>query len=163
MPRARFALAAPVISEQITLDQARDLSVTSVRLKYRMTSDRQLRKIFPCCGRLFFFQLHGTTTELLGTMTGVVSIVDQRLAAVAGLIHVLFVAALVIAFGVVAAAGIFSFSSRRVDAGVLSVRGWGPGRMGVKAALESALPSTVGAVAGFLVATAMIVWLGPAG
>ena len=162
-PRARFALAAPVISEPITLDEARDLSVTSVRLKNRMTSDRGLRKIFPCCGRLFFFQLHGTTTELLGTITGVVGIVDQRLAAVAGPIHVLFVAALVIAFGVVAAAGIFSFSSRRVDAGVLSVRGWGPGRMGVKAALESALPSIVGAVAGFLVATAMIVWLGPTG
>ena len=107
--------------------------------------------------------MHGTTTELLGTITGVVGIVDQRLAAVAGPIHVLFVAALVIAFGVVAAAGIFSFSSRRVDAGVLSVRGWGPGRMGVKAALESALPSIVGAVAGFLVATAMIVWLGPTG
>ena len=75
----------------------------------------------------------------------------------------LFVAALVIAFGVVAAAGIFSFSSRRVDAGVLAVRGWGPGRMGIKAVLESALPSIVGAVAGFLVATATIAWLGPAG
>ncbi len=29
-PRARFALAAPVIGEPITLDEARDLSVTSV-------------------------------------------------------------------------------------------------------------------------------------
>ena len=102
-------------------------------------------------------------TELLGAMTGVVRIVDQRLAAVQGPIHVLFIAALVIAFGVVAAAGIFSFSSRRVDAGVLAARGWGPGRMGVKAMLESALPSIVGAVAGFLVATATIAWLGPAG
>ncbi len=35
--------------------------------------------------------------------------------------------------------------------------------MGVKAMLESALPSIVGAMAGFLVATAMIAWLGPAG
>ena len=162
-PRARFALAAPVISEPITLNEARDLSVTAVGLKDRLTSDRQLRKLFPCCGRLFFFQLHGTTTELLGTMTGVVRIVDQRLAAVEGPIHVLFIAALLIAFGVVAAAGVFSFSSRRVDAGVLSVRGWGPGRVGVKAALESALPSVVGAVAGFLVATATIAWLGPEG
>ena len=83
-PRARFALAAPVISEPITLDEARDLSVTSVRLKDRMTSDRQLREIFPCCGRLFFFQGHGTTTDLLGAMTGVVGLVEERLAAVAG-------------------------------------------------------------------------------
>ena len=162
-PRARFALAAPVIGEQITLDEARTLSVMAERLRFRMTTDRQLRQIFPCCGRLFFFQGHGTVTELLGAMTGVVRIVDQRLAAVQGPIHVLFIAALVIAFGVVAAAGIFSFSSRRVDAGVLAARGWGPGRMGVKAMLESALPSIVGAVAGFLVATATIAWLGPAG
>ncbi len=162
-PRARFALGAPVISGPITLDEARDLSVTAERLRDRMTSDRELRSIFPCCGRLFFLQRHGTTTELLGTMSGVVGIVDQRLAAVQGPIHVLFVAALVIAFGVVAAAGLFSFSSRRVDAGVLSARGWGPGRMSVKAVLESALPSILGAVAGFLVATAMIAWLGPAG
>ena len=162
-PRARFALAAPVISEPITLDEARDLSVTAAGLKDHLTSDRQLRKLFPCCGRLFFFQLHGTTTELLGTMTGVVRVVDQRLAAVEGPIHVLFIAALAIAFGVVAAAGLFSFSSRRVDAGVLAARGWGPGRMGIKAMLESALPSIVGAVAGFLVATAMIAWVGPAG
>ncbi len=162
-PRARFALAAPVISEPITLDEARDLSVTAERLRDRMTSDRQLRQIFPCCGRLFFFQGHGTTTELLGTMSGVVGIVDQRLAAVQGPIHVLFIAALVIAFGVVAAAGIFSFTSRRVDAGVLAARGWGPGRMGIKAMLESALPAIVGAVAGFVVATGMIAWLGPGG
>jgi putative ABC transport system permease protein len=162
-PRARFALTAPVTSEPTTLDEARDLSLTAERLRDSMTSDRQLRTIFPCCGRLFFFLGHGTTTELLGAMTGVVGIVDQRLAAVEGPIHVLFVAALVISFGVVAAAGVFSFSSRSVDAGVLAVRGWGPGRMGVKAALESALPTVVGAVAGFLVATATIAWLGPAG
>jgi len=77
-PRARFALAAPVVSRPITLNEARDLSVTALGLKDRLTSDRQLRKLFPCCGRLFFFQLHGTTTELLGTMTGVVRVVDQR-------------------------------------------------------------------------------------
>ena len=35
--------------------------------------------------------------------------------------------------------------------------------MGVKAALESALPSIVGSVAGFLVATVTIAWLGPSG
>ena len=162
-PRARFALAAPVGSEPMSLDEAHTLAVTGERLRHRLTSDRELRRIFPCCGRLFFFEGHGTTTELLGTMSGVIRVVDQRLAAVQGPIHVLFVAALVIAFGVVAAAGIFSFTSRRVDAGVLAARGWGPLQMGIKGMLDSALPCSVGAVAGFLVATATIAWLGPAG
>ena len=62
-----------------------------------------------------------------------------------------------------AAAGVFSFASRRVDAGVLAVRGWGPARVGFKAVLESILPCVSGAVLGFLMATATIAWLGPDG
>ncbi len=96
-------------------------------------------------------------------MPGVVRIVDQRIAAVQGPIQVLFLAALAISFGVMAAAGVFSFASRRVDAGVLAVRGWGPARVGFKAVLESILPCASGAVLGFLMATAMIAWLGPDG
>ena len=160
-PRARFALAAPVVSEPITLSEGRQLSVMVERLRDRMVSEPQLRKIFPCCGRLYGFG--GPSAELLGTMTGVVGIVDRRLAAVEGPIHVMFVAALVISFGVVAVAGVFSFSSRRVDAGVLAARGWGPGSVGIKAALESAFPSIVGAVAGFLLAASTIAWLGLVG
>jgi hypothetical protein len=96
-------------------------------------------------------------------MPGVVRIVDQRIAAVQGPIQVLFLAALAISFGVVDAAGIFSFASRRVDAGVLAVRGWGPARVGFKAVLESILPCALGAATGFLVATGAIAWLGPDG
>ena len=89
-------------------------------------------------------------------MSGVVRIVDQRIAAVQGPIQVLFLAGLLISFGVVAAAGVFSFTSRRVDAGVLSARGWGPGRMGTKAMLPNRSSPAIGAVAGFLVATGTI-------
>jgi putative ABC transport system permease protein len=164
-PRARFAITAPVRAHPpLTLGEARTLSVFAERFNDRLASERDsLDAIFPCCGRLYFTRGHSTSTELFGAMPGVVRVVDQRLAAVEGPIHVLFVAALVISFGVVAAAGVFSFSSRRVDAGVLAVRGWGPGRMGVKAALESTLPTIVGSVAGFLFATATIAWLGPTG
>jgi hypothetical protein len=164
-PRARFSIVAPVRADPpLTLDEARDLAGFAQRFNDKLTSGtRALREIFPCCGRLFFGTGHSTSTELLGAMSGVVRIVDQRIAAVQGPIQVLFLAALSISFGVVAAAGVFSFTSRRVDAGVLAVRGWGPSRVGIKAVLESTLPCVTGAAIGFLVATGTIAWLGPDG
>jgi hypothetical protein len=164
-PRARFTMTAPVRTDPpLTLDEARELADFAQRFDERLASGRtQLREIFPCCGRLYFGTRHSTLTDLLGAMSGVVHVVDQRIAAVQGPLQVLLLAGLLISFGVVAAAGVFSFTSRRVDAGVLAVRGWGPGRIGVKAALESALPCTIGAAVGFLFATETIAWLGPDG
>ena len=146
----------------MSLDEARALSVFAEGFNDQIRSTSVLREVFPCCGRLFFGR-HTRTTELLGAMSGVVRVVDQRVAAAQGPIHVVFLAGLIIAFGVAAAAGVFSFTSRRVDAGVLAVRGWGPGRVGVKAVLESVLPCAIGATVGFLVASGTIAWLGPDG
>ncbi|MGZ5300501.1 MAG: hypothetical protein ACXWEJ_01595 [Actinomycetota bacterium] len=164
-PRARFAITAPVRADPpLTLDEARGLADFAQRFDERLVSGRSsLREIFPCCGRLYFGTRHSTLTDLLDAMPGVVHIVDQRIAAVQGPLQVLFLTGLVISFGVVAAAGVFSFTSRRVDAGVLAVRGWGPVRVGVKAVLESILPCAIGAAVGFLSATGTIEWLGPDG
>ena len=165
MSRASFALSAPVRADPpLTLDEARGLGTFATRLGYQLTTGRSaLRRLFPCCGRLYTFTRHSATYELLGAMSGVVRVVDQRIAAVQGPIQVLFLAGLLISFGVVAAAGMFSFTARKVDAGVLAVRGWGPGSVGVKAVLESILPCVVGAVIGFVVATGLIAWIGPQG
>ena len=163
-PRARFAISAPVRADPpLSLDEARELSVFAERFGDQIRSTSSLREVFPCCGRLFLGTGHTISTELLGGMSGVVRVVDQRIASVQGPVHVLFLAGLIIAFGVVAAAGVFSFTSRRVDAGVLAVRGWGPGRVGVKAVIESVLPCAIGAMVGFLVASGTIAWLGPDG
>ncbi len=164
-PHTAFAIAAPVRTDPpLTLDEARGQADFAQRFTERITSGPSvLKEIFPCCGRLFFGTGHSTSTDLLGAMAGVVRIVDQRIAAVQGPIQVLFLAGIVISFGVVAAAGVFSFTSRRVDAGVLAVRGWGPARIGVKAILESTLPCAIGAAMGFLLATLTIAWLGPDG
>ena len=97
-------------------------------------------------------------------MSRVVKVVDQRIAAVQGPIQVLFLAGLLISFGVAAAAGMFSFSRTAGRCG----RARRP-RMGSRIrrvsrpCSESILPCVVGAVIGFLVATAMIAWIGPTG
>ena len=164
-PRARFTIAAPVRTDPpLTLDEARDQADFALRFNARLTSGpRSLREIFPCCGRLFFGTGRGTSTDIIGGMPGVVRIVDQRMAAVQGPIQVLFLACLVISLGVVIAAGVFSFTSRGVEAGVLSARGWGPARIGMRAVLESVVPCAIGAIVGFLVAWWTIAWFGPEG
>jgi hypothetical protein len=165
MNRATFALSAPVRADPpLRLDEARELGSFADRLSDELTFGRSpLRSLFPCCGQLYIGTGHGAQFELLGAMSREVKVVDQRIAAVQGPIQVLFLAGLLISFGVVAAAGMFSFTARRVDAGVLAVRGWGPGSVGVKAMLESILPCVVGAVIGFAVATGLIAWIGPQG
>ena len=165
MHRARFALSAPVRADPpLRLDEARGLGSFADRLSDELTFGRSpLRSLFPCCGQRYRGTGHIAEFELLGAMSRVVKVVDQRIAAVQGPIQVLFLAGLLISFGVVAAAGMFSFTARRVDAGVLAVRGWGPGSVGVKAVLESILPCVVGAIIGFVVATGLIAWIGPQG
>ena len=165
MDRASFALSAPVRADPaLTLEEARGLGSFADGLSRELTVGRSpLRTLFPCCGQLYAGTGHGAQFELLSAMSRAVKVVDQRIAAVQGPIQVLFLAGLFISFGVVAAAGMFSFTARRVDAGVFAVRGWGPGSVGVKAVLESILPCVVGAVIGFVVATGLIAWIGPRG
>jgi putative ABC transport system permease protein len=165
-PRAAFALAAPVRSDPpLTLDEARRLSAFAGTLSDRMTSGRgTFRQIFLCCGNTWrAFGGHSTDVELLTAIPGIVRIVDRRMAAVQGPLQVLLLAGIAISLGIVAAAGVFSFSSRRVEAGVLATRGWGPVRIGAKAVLESVFPFLVGSALGFLVASLMVAALGPDG
>jgi putative ABC transport system permease protein len=165
-PRAAFALAAPVRdAPPLTLDEARDLSHFAMQLGDRMTSGHSdFAKIFLCCGRFWqAFGGHSTDVELLTAMRGLVGVVDRRMAAVQGPLQVLLFAAIAISLGIIAVAGIFSFSARRVEAGVLAVRGWGPMRIGVKAVLESAVPFVVGTAMGLLVARWTVAALGPGG
>lgn len=93
----------------------------------------------------------------------VLRVTDQRVAGVRGPALVLLVAGLAIAFAAVVSAAVFSASSRPDEAGVFRARGWGPLRVGARAALESALPVLVGGVAGFLVASAAVSVFGPDG
>jgi putative ABC transport system permease protein len=95
--------------------------------------------------------------------SGVVNQVDERLTSVQGPLLVLLIAGLGISLAIVAAAAVFVLMSRRVEAGVLSVRGWGGTAIGTKAVLEAVLPFLVGGAVGFVVATATIAWVGPPG
>ena len=160
-PLASFAWQTPVRQDPPpTLEQARELVRFADGLLARMTDPTTaLGALLPCCVERFV----ESDTAFRTAMPEVVQSVEERSAASQAPILVLSIAALAIAMAVVAAAAAFSFASRRVEAGVLTARGWGPAAVAAKSALESLAPILVGAVVGFLAAAALIALLGPNG
>ena len=110
----------------------------------------ELFRLFRCCGDVFLhsncIQFFCPASEVTYTSlaSDVVGRVDERLISVQGPLLVLLIAGLGISLAIVAAAGVFVLMSRRVEVGVLSVRGWGGSAVGAKAVLEAVLPFLVG-------------------
>jgi putative ABC transport system permease protein len=67
----------------------------------------------------------------------------------------------IVAILLVGLAGSYWVDRRRIEVGLLGVRGVGPGAIGVKAALETFLPVVVGALAGWGLANALVPSFGP--
>ncbi|MGH9114018.1 MAG: FtsX-like permease family protein [Acidimicrobiales bacterium] len=63
--------------------------------------------------------------------------------------------------GLVWASALLWFDRRRREVTLLTVRGVSPAALGVKSVLELVIPLVVGAAAGFALAYALVVWLGP--
>lgn len=159
--RATFAWQAPAITEPpITLEDASELAAFSDRFLERASPGGDLYEVLRCCGR--WFSRHGASEITITQNAGlVVHEVRQRSAAVQGPMLVLVVAGLAIALAAVAAGGVFSVVGRRVEVGVLTIRGWGPLGFGTKASLEALLPAAIGGVLGWVTATSLITWAGP--
>ncbi|HVD69739.1 MAG TPA: hypothetical protein VNG34_02655 [Actinomycetota bacterium] len=166
-----FAWVAPASADPpLTLDEARDLAGFVDRFKADMSAkDTELFRLFRCCGDVFlhsncvqFFCAAGDVSYT-ALAPQVVEQVDERLISVQGPLLVLLIAGLGISLAIVAAAGVFVLMSRRVEAGVLSVRGWGGSAVGAKAMLEAVLPFLAGGIAGFALATVTIAAVGPPG
>ena len=71
------------------------------------------------------------------------------------------VAAVIIAALLVGLAGSYWVDRRRIELGLLSVRGVGPVALGVKGALESVVPVVLGVLLGWGLSLVVVPWLGP--
>ena len=158
---ATFAWQAPVRTDlPLTLGQAGDLATFATKLEDRMGPGGDLRRLFECCGRVY--SRHGSSdVTFTSNAELVVHDVRQRIATVQAPMLVLLFAGLAIALAVVAAAGVFAAVGRRVEMGVLTIRGWGPVPFGAKAALEALLPAAIGGLVGWAITTALVAWVGP--
>ena len=122
-PRATFAWQAPAgVDPPLTLAQASDLADFTRSFLDRSSPGGDLYGTLRCCGRTF--TRHGASeVTITQNASLVVQEVRQRITAVRDPMVVLLVAGLAISLAVVAAAGIFSAAGRRVELGVLTIRG----------------------------------------
>jgi putative ABC transport system permease protein len=87
----------------------------------------------------------------------------QTVVALTGPVDTLAVAGRVVALAVVAAAGLFLVSRRRVEFTFLNARGVGPVRIAGRSVVEAILPAAAGAAAGWYAGTWLVRALGPTG
>ncbi|HEX6399503.1 MAG TPA: hypothetical protein VF108_03410, partial [Actinomycetota bacterium] len=155
---ADYGWVAP-IDARLSVDEAREVSVYTDRIKDEMTRRRsELGSLFACCGRNYTgFPFFGRRdTEFRSAMPLVLREVDRRAATVEGPLRLLLIAGLGVAGAVVAAAAAFAVAGRRTEAALLHARGWGPARFAVRAAVEAFLPVAAGAVAGLGAGSALV-------
>ena len=152
---------APVrAAPPLTLVEARGLAAYADGVERQMSSG-SLSSTFACCGQYFLDEAQAmSTTTYHSAASGVVTLVAQRTAGVQGPVRLVLLAGLVLALVVIAVAGGFSFASRPVETGMLTVRGWSPLRVALKGTLESLPPVVLGAAAGVGLAVMLVSVLG---
>ena len=169
---ATFRWQAPIADPgAVSIEQARALEVFQREIGTRIRDRQDLGAEFLCCQRWFYGGFVNRTPGNLGSALTVfassigyaVDDAEKRIVAVEGPARVLGIAGVAVALVVIAAAGAFSVRARRIEASWLFARGISAGAVGLKTAVESALPCVLGAVLGFGLACLAVVALGPDG
>lgn len=160
---ATFSWQAPVVDPRgLSLEdvQALDGYVSQIRSYGFMQS--RLGQRLQCCGRGGTL-IPNAETSMSSSIDAVVDDAERRIATVQGPAQVLEIAAIAIAFVVVATFGAFSVRARRTEAGWLFARGTAPSLVAVKSAIEAFLPALAGGVLGWAIAFAAVRVVGPSG
>ncbi len=169
---ATFRWQAPIADPgSVSLEQARAFEAYQLDVGARIGDRDDLGDRFLCCQRWFYGGfvngapvIAGSSLTVFASSIGyAVDDAESRIVAVEGPARVLGIAGVAVALVVIAAAGAFSVRARRVEASWLFARGTSAGTVGLKAALESALPCVVGALLGFGLACGAVAALGPDG
>jgi len=169
---ATFRWQAPIADPgSVSLEQARAFEAYQLDVGARIGNRDELGGRFLCCQRWFYggfvngvpVNAGAALTVFDSSIRYAVDDAERRIVAVEGPARVLGIAGVAVALVVIAAAGAFSVRARRVEASWLFARGTSAGAVGLKTALESALPCVLGAALGFGLACLAVAALGPDG
>ena len=154
------SFAFPLTGEEMSLDQVQTLDA-----EFREFGDELLNSEGPlreAQGPLTLDAAFGRNEGANSALPGIARSAEERIEAVTPVVDLVSLAARLVAFSVMAAAGFFLVKKRRVEAASLAARGVGPLaqalRYGSEAFLPSGLGTLVGAGAGYL----LVSFLGPA-
>jgi len=105
--------------------------------------------------------LSGTFDSVDSGLPTLVSLAEQTVGATTQPVQAISLAGRLVALVMVGAAGVYGIRRRRVEFELLSARGLGPWRLGLRNSVESVLPSAIGAAAGWVLAVYLVRALGP--
>jgi putative ABC transport system permease protein len=86
---------------------------------------------------------------------------EETVTAIEGPVLLISLAGRIVALAVIAAAGLFSYTRRRVEARLLSAQGRTPWWQGAKASAEALVPAAIGGVMGWLAGQGLVRLAGP--
>jgi len=139
---ATYAWQAPLQTDgPLTVDQARSLAAFAEHFEHDATEQRDL-----CCS--ISSGSYSMTARIASSMPDVVRSVESDVAAFQGPGRVLQAAGILVALTVIAAAGAFALTARKVEASMLFSRGTHPAAVAAKACLEAVIPAGIGGAAG---------------
>jgi hypothetical protein len=160
-----FRREAPLAPDRdFTVDDVRELKEFAADMRSEMAEGRGIADVVSCC----FLPTSRAGIEVFGAnfttfVPQVVHEVERRVATVEGPVQLLLVAGIIVAGVVIAAAGAFTVTTRKVEATLLYARGRSPGMIAVKACLEAVIPSILGGALGLGLAVLLVQNFGPPG
>jgi putative ABC transport system permease protein len=138
---ATYAWQSPLQTDApLTMDQARSLATFAEQFERDAT--RQGAR-FLCCGGSSSGS-YSINVRIASSMPDVVRSVERDVAAIQGPGRVLQAAGILVALIVIAAAGAFAMTARRVEATMLFSRGIHPATVAAKACVEAVIPAVLG-------------------
>lgn len=143
-------------SDTVTLEQARELQAFADEFDRRFRTEQQFDDVF--C-----FNCFRGIPLTFSNIRQVVLQTERRIAPVEGPVRLVLIAGVLVALAVIGGAGVFAVATRRTETGLLFARGMNPLTVAVKTCLESAIPATLGAAAGFGLAWLLVSAGGPGG
>ena len=99
--------------------------------------------------------------DITTSLPSIISNSEKTVAAIEGPVRLISLAGRLVALAVIAAAGMFAHTKRRVEARLLSAQGRTPLWQGAKAAVEAILPAAIGGALGWVAGVAIVRSVGP--
>jgi putative ABC transport system permease protein len=138
---ATYAWQTPLRTDApLTMDQARSLARFAERFEQDAT---QHHTSYLCCGSSSSGS-YSVNVRIASSMPDVVRTAGRDVAAIQGPGRVLQAAGILVALTVIAAAGAFALTARRVEASMLFSRGTHPATVAAKTCLEAVIPAMLG-------------------
>lgn len=157
-PKAFTALEARLLDRgtfEFDLPLRSGLTISEARVAAARTKVLQSKPFDPLS------PLSATFDSVDSGLPALVSLAEQTVGATTQPVQAISVAGRLVALVMVGAAGVYGIRRRRVEFELLSARGLGPLRLGLRSSVEAVLPSAIGAAAGWVLAVYLVRALGP--